>query len=186
MCSMALRHVCRIKGPRSVTATCSWKGYARKGRPKHATARSVLMTPEALWDESDSLPFPASLGMGQGHAGKRLLQTSSCRDEPAHAGSTGSSSLLTDVHSVFSPREGTWPGNWVTFLGDSTGDDPGLRLGIQGVQPAHTCQPIRIFVGQELFLAGHLLDVLGSPWLGPLRSLFVMLRLMRENVGLDW
>lgn len=36
------------------------------------------MTLEALWDEADSLPFLASLGMGQGHAGMRLLQTASC------------------------------------------------------------------------------------------------------------
>lgn len=36
--------------------------------------------------------------------------------------------------------------------------------------------------GQDTFL----LDVLGSPWLGPWRNLFVMLRLMIENVGPDW
>lgn len=45
----------------------------------------------------------------------------------------------------------------MTFLGDCTEEDPGLRLGIQGVEPAHTCQPIRTFVGQELFLARHFL-----------------------------
>lgn len=39
----------------------------------------VLVILEVLRDEAGSLPFPASLGVGQGHAEMRLLQTSSCR-----------------------------------------------------------------------------------------------------------
>lgn len=104
-----------------------------KTQPSHATAKFVLMTLEALWDEASSLPSPASLGIGPGHAGMRLLQTSSCRqhEEAADDGLCSASHLLFRVL----PGRGL---TQATFLGDCTGEDPGLGRGIQGVQSSHT------------------------------------------------
>lgn len=54
------------------------EGILRARRPSPATVKFVLMILEALWDEASNVPFPASLGVGQGHTGMRLLPTS-CR-----------------------------------------------------------------------------------------------------------
>lgn len=80
---------------------------------------------KARWDEAGSRPLPASLGTGQGHAGMRLPQTRKRR--------TMDSALHSIFSSVSLPRKGlAHAGNWVTFLGDCTGKDPGPRLDIHG------------------------------------------------------
>lgn len=86
---------------------------------------------KARWDEAGSRPLPASLGTGQGHAGMRLPQTSSRRRHGKRR--TMDSALHSIFSSVSLPRKGlAHAGNWVTFLGDCTGKDPGPRLDIQG------------------------------------------------------